>query len=100
MSEQTSQQAATDTAAASSKLETWLRFADLKAANIVRSWSGLRDLIDKAGFPAGRVLGLNNRSWTMTEIQTWLASRPTVSATQRRKVKKRQRRKTSTRKSK
>jgi hypothetical protein len=54
-----------------------LRFADLKARNIVHSWTQLKHLKDHEGFPVGRMLSRNVRVWTETEIDRWLAARPT-----------------------
>ncbi|MER8644686.1 AlpA family phage regulatory protein [Mesorhizobium sp. M1252] len=53
-----------------------LRFADLKERGIVCSWPQLKRLVDKNGFPPGRMLGENSRFWTDSEIDIWLASRP------------------------
>jgi predicted DNA-binding transcriptional regulator AlpA len=57
----------------------FLRFADLKALGIVRSWPMLRRRIDRDGFPRGRMLGPNTRVWSEKEIDDWLSSRPTAS---------------------
>jgi hypothetical protein len=54
------------------------RFSDLKARGIVRNRTTLRNLIRNAGFPPGRLIGLNCRAWTEDELDTWLASRPTA----------------------
>jgi predicted DNA-binding transcriptional regulator AlpA len=68
-------------------LPTYLRFADLKAAKLIFSWATLMRLIDREGFPIGRMLGRNTRVWTIDEIESWLAARPTE-----RKVTPRRRR--------
>jgi predicted DNA-binding transcriptional regulator AlpA len=59
-------------------LPTFLRFADLRAAKIVRNETTLQRLIETQGFPPGRKLGANTRAWTTDEIQNWLDSRPTA----------------------
>ncbi|MER9588543.1 AlpA family phage regulatory protein [Mesorhizobium australicum] len=53
-----------------------LRFSDLKECGIVGNWPQLRRLVDKNGFPPGRLLGENSRFWTEPEIDAWLESRP------------------------
>jgi predicted DNA-binding transcriptional regulator AlpA len=55
----------------------WLRFRNLKERQIVDSWPQLRNLVEKQGFPPGRMLGLNTRAWDEdNEVEPWLASRP------------------------
>ena len=54
-----------------------LRYADLKDRQIVKSRAQLKNLIEKYGFPPGRMLGPNTRVWDEeTEIAAWLDSRP------------------------
>jgi hypothetical protein len=54
-----------------------LRYADLKDRQIVKSRAQLKNLIEKYGFPPGRMLGPNTRVWgEETEIAAWLDSRP------------------------
>ena len=56
-----------------------LRFKDLKADGIVRSWAALKKLREKANFPPGALTGPNTRTWDKeTEIDPWVASRPTA----------------------
>jgi predicted DNA-binding transcriptional regulator AlpA len=55
-----------------------IRFADLKAAGIVRNRVTLARWQQLHGFPLGRLLGPNTRTWSPEEIQAWLASRPTL----------------------
>jgi len=57
---------------------TLLRYRDLKARGIVASWALLRIRIARDGFPEGRLLGPNCRVWTESEIEEWIASRPTA----------------------
>jgi hypothetical protein len=53
-----------------------LRFADLRERGVVDSWAQLRRLIDHCGFPQGRMLSPNQRTWDEAEIAAWYASRP------------------------
>lgn len=52
-----------------------LRFADLKASNIVTNWPQLRRLIDGAGFPAGFLLSPAVRVWDADEVSAWVDAR-------------------------
>jgi predicted DNA-binding transcriptional regulator AlpA len=55
-----------------------LRFRDLKARGIVKNRPTLKNWIEKHGFPRGQLTGPNTRTWDEdTEINPWLASRPT-----------------------
>jgi hypothetical protein len=56
-----------------------LRFRDLKARGIVNNRVTLKDWIQKHGFPPGQLTGPNTRTWDEeSEINPWLASRPTA----------------------
>ena len=57
-------------------IPTYLRFADLKAREIVRSWPQLGRLMRDQSFPRGTMLGANTRAWEEQQIADWLASRP------------------------
>ena len=59
-------------------MTTILRFADLKARGIVRSWPSLNYKVKHDGFPAGFYLGANSRCWYEHDVKAWLDSRPTV----------------------
>src|SRR6185436_7173218 len=52
------------------------RYDDLVAAGIVASWTTLLRLIDDEKFPTGVMIGPNTRAWPLSEVETWLASRP------------------------
>jgi predicted DNA-binding transcriptional regulator AlpA len=62
---------------APARLPVFVRFADLKAANIVASHQQLYNLIDRDNFPPGVLLGPHTRSWLLDEVMEWLAARPT-----------------------
>ncbi len=55
-----------------------LRFKHLKQRRIVENWPQLKRLVETQGFPPGRLLGPNTRTWTEDEIDTWLEARPTT----------------------
>ena len=55
----------------------YVRFADLKGRGIVSNHVTLKRWIEKEGFPPGILLGPNSRAWLESEIEAWLASRPT-----------------------
>jgi hypothetical protein len=56
----------------------WLRFRDLTVRGVVNSRPALQKLQKKYGFPLGRLIGAS-RVWNEdTEINPWLASRPTA----------------------
>jgi predicted DNA-binding transcriptional regulator AlpA len=57
-----------------------LRFADLKTRGIVRSWPQLKNLQQLHGFPPGKMLSPNVRTWTEEEIDAYYASRPVENA--------------------
>jgi hypothetical protein len=65
-----------DAAALRSPLQRLLRFRDLQDAHVVRSWTQLRNLIQREGFPVGRLLSPNTRVWGLDEIEHWLGNRP------------------------
>jgi hypothetical protein len=58
-------------------MERRLRFADLKARNIVRNRATLRNWILRYDFPPGRLTGPNTRTWGENEVDEFIASRPT-----------------------
>jgi hypothetical protein len=60
-----------------SRIPRQLRFNDLKELGIVGSWAQLRRLIDLHGFPAGRLMGPNTRTFDEPEVADWVATRPT-----------------------
>ena len=52
-----------------------LRFEDLRAKRIVRTWNTLNNWIDTRGFPPGRMIG-RFRTWTEAEVMTWIERQP------------------------
>jgi hypothetical protein len=54
-----------------------LRFSDLKDRNIVHNYVTLARWIKREGFPPGFMLGPNTRVWRESDIDAWLATRPT-----------------------
>jgi predicted DNA-binding transcriptional regulator AlpA len=54
----------------------YLRFSDLKASQLVRSWPQLKRMVTEYGFPPGRMLTPNCRVWTSEEVDAYVASRP------------------------
>jgi hypothetical protein len=57
-------------------LPHFVRFRNLREAGIVFSWEQLSQLIDRYGFPQGRLLSPNTRVWELHEVRQWLESRP------------------------
>jgi hypothetical protein len=57
-------------------LPKFLRFKDLKERGIVANWPQLNILVERDGFPAGRLLSPNIRAWTEDEVLAWLETRP------------------------
>ena len=67
---------------------TLLRFAQLKERNIVTSREQLANMIKRDGFPAGRYLTPNCRTWSEDEIAKWYSTRPVELAPAQREQKK------------
>lgn len=61
-----------------SGLPVFYRFSDLVAAGLVNNRTTLLRLIDKQGFPPGVMIGDNTRVWRVSDIEAWIASRPTA----------------------
>lgn len=59
-----------------------LRFADLKAANIVTNWPQLKRLVDNHGFPPGYLLSPAVRVWDAPAVETWLDARRSAAGRQ------------------
>jgi predicted DNA-binding transcriptional regulator AlpA len=55
-----------------------LRYADLVERRFVRNRPQLKRLQEQHGFPRGRMLSPNTRTWTEQEIEEWYATRPVV----------------------
>jgi hypothetical protein len=60
------------------RLPSLCRFRDLRNAGVVDNWQQLNRMIDHDGFPPGRLLSPNVRTWTTEEINDWYATRPTA----------------------
>lgn len=58
-----------------------LRFADLKAAQVVTSWPQLKRLVDNYAFPRGYLLSPAVRVWDASEVEDWLDRRRQASMT-------------------
>ena len=63
-----------------------LRFRDLKERGVVNNHVTLSNWVREHGFPTGRMLGPNTRVWDESEVEAWLASRPTEFKAWRRKA--------------
>ena len=53
-----------------------LRFEDLRAQGVVKTWQSLNKWINDRGFPPGRMIG-RFRTWTVAEVMHWVESQPT-----------------------
>jgi predicted DNA-binding transcriptional regulator AlpA len=53
-----------------------LRFRDLVALGIVNNRITLNNWIRDLGFPPGQLTGPNSRTWSESEVEIWVASRP------------------------
>lgn len=54
-----------------------LRFRDLKERGFVSSYVKLKYMVDSLGFPPGRLLSPQVRTWDEAEVIKWYAKRPT-----------------------
>jgi predicted DNA-binding transcriptional regulator AlpA len=54
----------------------YLRYANLAERGLVKNRATLKNLIDKCGFPPGRLIGPNTRAWTEDEIDAYVAGCP------------------------
>ena len=59
-----------------------LRYEDLRAQGVVRTWQSLNKWIDERGFPPGRIIG-RFRTWTAHEVLAWIERQPTTKAKRR-----------------
>lgn len=59
-------------------LSRYIRFRDLVACGIVGNWMQLHRMMDAEGFPPGYMLSPNVRAWKASEVEAWLAARPTA----------------------
>ena len=53
-----------------------MRYEDLRASGIAKTWHTLNHWIDTRGFPPGRMIG-RFRTWTVAEVMAWVESQPT-----------------------
>src|SRR5262249_31651868 len=59
------------------KNKTLIRFKELKERAIFDSWAELGHLIERHDSPCGFYLGSNTRVWNESDVDGWLANRPT-----------------------
>ena len=52
------------------------RFCDLRSQGIISNRTTLRNRIRRDGFPAGKMTGPNERTWSPEEIFEWIETRP------------------------
>jgi predicted DNA-binding transcriptional regulator AlpA len=55
-----------------------IRYHDLVAKGVVNSRMTLKRLIDDQGFPPGVLITPNARAWDESEVDNWIANRPTA----------------------
>ena len=55
---------------------TYRRYSELKARGLVKNRTQLKNMIEKYGFPPGRLLSPNVRVWTDEEIDTYVDNSP------------------------
>jgi predicted DNA-binding transcriptional regulator AlpA len=68
-------------------VEKRLRYADLERLGIVKNRVTLSNWIRDRGFPRGQLTGPNSRTWSETQVLSWLENRPTEpKPTPRRRV--------------
>jgi hypothetical protein len=53
-----------------------LRYADLLDLGVIRNRTTLQNWIKDRGFPPGQLTGPNSRTWSETEVERWINSRP------------------------
>jgi predicted DNA-binding transcriptional regulator AlpA len=65
-------------------LDALLKFRDLVRRNIVSNRPQLKRLQKRHGFPLGKMLSPNCRTWTESEIREWYEARPVTEPQQMR----------------
>jgi hypothetical protein len=60
------------------QLPQFCRYDDLESAGIFTCWEQAGRLIDKYGFPPGRLITPNTRVWEVQAVNDWIATRPTA----------------------
>ena len=63
------------------------RYADLVKLNIVNSRAQLAKMIARDGFPSGFILSPQIRAYRASDVERWLASRPTAQIKTRGRAK-------------
>jgi predicted DNA-binding transcriptional regulator AlpA len=61
-----------------------IRYNDLVAKGVVNSRMTLKRLIDRQGFPTGRLITPNSRAWEEEDVDAWITARPTGRKTEAR----------------
>lgn len=69
-------------------LPVYVRFEDLRRANIVRSWPALKKLTLTRNFPVGQMIGAHTRAWRLDLVLEWLAAQPTANVNARLRHKR------------
>jgi predicted DNA-binding transcriptional regulator AlpA len=64
-----------------------IRYRDLVAKGIVKSRMTLWRIIDSQGFPPGVLITPNARAWDESEVDAWIAGRPSARKPSTRKAK-------------
>ena len=62
-----------------------IRYNDLVARGIVASRMTLWRLINEHGFPEGKLITPNARAWDKSEVDAWIAARPSARKASTRK---------------
>jgi predicted DNA-binding transcriptional regulator AlpA len=55
-----------------------IRFGDLVSMGIVKNRMTLKRLINTQGFPPGFLISARSRAWDETDVNAWVAKRPTT----------------------
>ena len=77
-------------------MDALLKFKDLVGRQIVSNRPQLKRLQELHGFPLGRMLSPNCRTWTESEILDWYETRPVTAPAQMRGAARRKHEKKQT----